>query len=75
MAAELSGYDDATAVLDQMYRQHYFTERRLAESPIYHYHDLFREFLEEKAKELYEHGRTAQTAARCGADTPARRCA
>ena len=53
MAAELTGQDDAAAVLDQLYRQHYFTERRRAESPIYHYHDLFREFLQEKGKELY----------------------
>ncbi|HEX7954562.1 MAG TPA: BTAD domain-containing putative transcriptional regulator [Burkholderiales bacterium] len=54
MAAELTGQDDAGAVLDRFYRQHYFTERRAGEPPIYHYHDLFREFLAEKSKELYE---------------------
>lgn len=45
MARTLSGFDDAEAVLDQLYRRHLFTDRRPSTEPVYQFHALFREFL------------------------------
>ena len=57
MAQALTGHPDAGAVLDRLFRDHYFTERRVAAEPEYRYHDLFRAFLRERARaELGEAG-------------------
>lgn len=56
MARMLTGHPDADAVLDALYRGHYFTERRHAAEPIYRYHDLFRAFLKERARRVFGEG-------------------
>ena len=56
MARMLSGHPDADIVLESLYRGHYFTERRHAAEPIYHYHDLFRAFLKERARRVMGEG-------------------
>jgi DNA-binding SARP family transcriptional activator len=49
MAVAITGSASAPQLLDQLFRKQYFTERRGAQKFIYRYHDLFRQFLEEKA--------------------------
>ena len=45
-AAAITGDADAPRVLDYLYRQHLFTDRRRSGSePVYQFHALFREFL------------------------------
>jgi ATP/maltotriose-dependent transcriptional regulator MalT/DNA-binding SARP family transcriptional activator len=45
-AAAITGDDDAPRVLDYLYRQHLFTDRRRSGAePVYQFHALFREFL------------------------------
>jgi DNA-binding SARP family transcriptional activator len=66
MAEELTGHTDAGAVLDRLYRQHYFTERRSAEQLTYRYHDLFRAFLKQKAGEAYDADRLRELRGRAG---------
>jgi len=45
-AAAITGDDDAPRVLDYLYRQHLFTDRRRTSGdPVYQFHALFREFL------------------------------
>lgn len=50
MAQALTDHPRAEAVLDALYRDHYFTERRSGAAPAYRYHDLFRTFLRERAR-------------------------
>ena len=50
MACQLTGHSQAAEVLDSFYRQHYFTERRSSATPEYRYHDLFRAFLQARAR-------------------------
>ena len=45
MAEAISGNRRAGITLEYLYRQHFFTERRLDSKVTYHYHDLFRAFL------------------------------
>ena len=50
-AAAITGDDDAPRVLDYLYRQHLFTDRRRgAAEPVYQFHALFREFLVEEGR-------------------------
>ena len=51
MATILSGQERAGQVLDQLYRRHLFTDRRPALETVYHFHALFREFLQMRACE------------------------
>jgi LuxR family maltose regulon positive regulatory protein len=44
-AAELSGNPDAGKLLDDLYRRHLFTDRRIGAEVSYQYHALFRRFL------------------------------
>jgi ATP/maltotriose-dependent transcriptional regulator MalT/DNA-binding SARP family transcriptional activator len=45
-AAAITGDDDAPKVLDYLYRQHLFTDRRRGTNePVYQFHALFREYL------------------------------
>jgi ATP/maltotriose-dependent transcriptional regulator MalT/DNA-binding SARP family transcriptional activator len=45
MADRLTGRDDSSTVLEDLYRRGLFTDRRSTQPPSYQYHDLFREFL------------------------------
>ncbi|HVE49573.1 MAG TPA: BTAD domain-containing putative transcriptional regulator [Casimicrobiaceae bacterium] len=49
-AVELSGDEDAERLLDYLYRRHLFVDRRRGAETTYHFHALFREFLQEQAK-------------------------
>ena len=50
-AAAITGDADAPRVLDYLYRQHLFTDRRRGGSePVYQFHALFREFLLEEGR-------------------------
>ena len=56
-AAAITGDEDAPRVLDYLYRQHLFTDRRRSGAePVYQFHALFREF-------LLDEGRTRLTPA------------
>jgi len=62
-AVALSGNDEAPRLLEYLYRQHLFTDRRHGEQVTYHYHALFREFLlEELARRIAMEERRAVTA-------------
>jgi len=50
-AAAITGDEDAPRVLDYLYRQHLFTDRRrTGAEPVYQFHALFREFLLEEGR-------------------------
>ena len=50
-AAAITGDADAPRVLDYLYRQHLFTDRRRSGAePVYQFHALFREFLLEEGR-------------------------
>jgi len=49
----LSGHNGAARLLDFLYRRHLFTDRRSGAHPTYQFHDLFRAFLLNKAREIY----------------------
>jgi DNA-binding SARP family transcriptional activator len=51
-AAAITGDADAPRVLDYLYRQHIFTDRRRGGAePVYQFHALFREFLLEEGRQ------------------------
>lgn len=52
-AGRIAGIKDAGAVLSELNKGNYFTERRLSPRPIYQYHPLFREFLLEQLDKTY----------------------
>ncbi len=54
IAVELTGNAAAGKILDDLYRRHLFTHRRVSTEPVYWYHALFREFLLSRALELLE---------------------
>jgi ATP/maltotriose-dependent transcriptional regulator MalT/DNA-binding SARP family transcriptional activator len=49
-AVALTGDDDAPRLLEYLYRRHLFVDRRRGAQPSYHYHALFREFLQEELR-------------------------
>jgi LuxR family maltose regulon positive regulatory protein len=49
-AIALTGHDDAPRLLEYLYRRHLFTDRRRGAETSYHYHALFREFLQEEMR-------------------------
>ena len=51
MAASLSGREDAGQILEGLYRNNFFTEKRVSNIATYQYHALFREFLHEQARQ------------------------
>ncbi len=53
MAEELTGFSQASRILDTLSRTHYFTEKRFHGEPIYQYHPLFRDFLLSCAKNTF----------------------
>jgi ATP/maltotriose-dependent transcriptional regulator MalT/DNA-binding SARP family transcriptional activator len=48
-AREVSGIETAERVLEQLYRRHLFIDRRPGTPPVYLFHALFREFLQNRA--------------------------
>ena len=53
MAAAISERASAGALLDQLTERQYFTERRVAQEVSFRYHDLFRDFLQAKARQTF----------------------
>lgn len=64
MARKLSGNDKAGKLLDTLYRQRYFTDRRTASAPHYQYHALFRELLSNQIERIYTAAERQQLAHR-----------
>lgn len=54
MAERLTGHTRASTLLNELVRQHHFTERRAEKDIHYQYHPLFREFLLERAHTMLE---------------------
>ena len=50
IARELTGGDAAVALLERLYRQHLFTDRRQGSDRAYTFHALFRAFLQHRAQ-------------------------
>jgi LuxR family maltose regulon positive regulatory protein len=50
-AVVLTGIEHAPRLLEYLYRRHLFTDRRHGEQLTYHYHTLFREFLQGELRE------------------------
>jgi LuxR family maltose regulon positive regulatory protein len=53
MARKLTGVEGAGSILSEMNRQNQFTKKYLQREPVYEYHDLFREFLLERAADAF----------------------
>jgi LuxR family transcriptional regulator, maltose regulon positive regulatory protein len=49
-AIALTGDEEAPRLLEYLYRRHLFTDRRRGAETSYHYHALFREFLQEEMR-------------------------
>jgi DNA-binding SARP family transcriptional activator len=58
-AAAVSGNPRAAKLLAELYRGHLFVDRREEQGAVYQYHDLFREFLLQRARETYPADRIA----------------
>jgi DNA-binding SARP family transcriptional activator len=56
VAQALTGNAAAREILDDLYRRHLFVHRRRGDPPSYHYHALFRAFLQAQAAQRLEHG-------------------
>jgi len=59
MAEALTGRADAGRVLADLYRRHYFVEKRLEAEPVYQYHPLFRAFLRSRQGGTFSPARLA----------------
>src|SRR5688500_12893838 len=58
MAAEVTGHEDAGAMLAHLYQNNYFVSLKQAQpEPVYQYHPLMREFLLARAADRLEKGR------------------
>jgi DNA-binding SARP family transcriptional activator len=53
MAEKLTGVERAGSILSEMNRNNQFTKKNPQREPVYEYHDLFREFLLERATAVY----------------------
>ncbi len=53
MAEELTNLSSASSILSTLNRNNYFTEKRFQNEPIYQYHPLFRDFLLNRAREIF----------------------
>jgi LuxR family transcriptional regulator, maltose regulon positive regulatory protein len=60
MAERLTGNSRARAMLDDLVRQHHFTERLAETQPTYQYHPLFLQFLREQARKAWDAGALAE---------------
>ena len=62
LAEQMTGNPRAGKLLDELYSRHYFTYRRSEQELSYVYHALFREFLLDRAREIWsEHEQQAHT--------------
>jgi len=52
MAEEITGHPEAGRILHRLSRNNYFTMEHLRPEPVYEYHQLFREFLLSRAKDM-----------------------
>ena len=59
LASQITGNPGTADILDDLYRRHLFTHRRLVEEPIYWYHALFRDFLLSRAPSVLGHDAVA----------------
>lgn len=66
MAETLTGHPGAEEVLDRLYRDHYFTDRRQAAPVEYRYHDLFRAFLQTRAQRVLGETEWCEVLSRAG---------
>jgi tetratricopeptide (TPR) repeat protein len=60
MAEKLTGVKRAGPILSEMNRLNQFTKKYLQREPVYEYHDLFREFLLEQAKDAFSWEKLAE---------------
>jgi LuxR family maltose regulon positive regulatory protein len=51
VAAAITGYGGARSLLMRLRKNHFFTEQRSLNDPVYQYHPLFRQFLQIRAEE------------------------
>jgi ATP/maltotriose-dependent transcriptional regulator MalT/DNA-binding SARP family transcriptional activator len=71
-AIELTGDDEASRLLDYLYRRHLFVDRRRGADTTYHYHALFREFLQQEARQRLPLSERRDASARAAAMLAAR---
>lgn len=57
MAIAVTGDPNAGTLIEDLYRQHYFIDRRGNQPSFYHFHDLFREFLLSRLAASYDASR------------------
>lgn len=60
MAERLTGVAEAGSILSEMNRHNQFTKKYLEREAVYEYHDLFREFLLERASDAYAREQLSQ---------------
>ena len=65
-AKKLTGNAGALTILSRLSRDHYFTDCRSLQGLVFQYHPLFREFLQARAKGVFEHEKLAYTLQRTG---------
>jgi LuxR family maltose regulon positive regulatory protein len=53
VAALISGNENAAKLLSELHQNNFFTERMSFPEPVYQYHPLFREFLQERARATF----------------------
>jgi ATP/maltotriose-dependent transcriptional regulator MalT/DNA-binding SARP family transcriptional activator len=66
-AVALTGDDDASRLLDYLFRRHLFVDRRRGAQTTYHYHALFREFLQQETRARMSPSELARHAERAAA--------
>jgi len=60
MAEKLTGDERAEPILSEMNRHNQFTKKYFQREPVYEYHDLFREFLLDKATDAFSGGELSE---------------
>ena len=67
MAQELTGLPSSARLLSILSRDNYFTMKSFQNEPIYQYHPLFRDFLSERAREIFPPGSLSTLLSRAAA--------
>ncbi|MEJ2182607.1 MAG: BTAD domain-containing putative transcriptional regulator [Nitrospirota bacterium] len=62
MAQRQTGLASAWRILERLSAEHFFTEKRSENAPVYQYHPLFREFLLEKARDTWKRAKCSALA-------------
>ena len=60
LAVELTGLPNAGRIIDDLAREHYFTNKHGVSEPVYQYHPLFREFLLAHGRETLSRARRVE---------------